>query len=110
MGYLRDLIKSTKHAVKNRMCRCAYCGNTIFSIEDGNFDLKENSTFLSPERVKNVTGAENSNFPSEKMELFCCRCGLSLGYKLNNISGLMGKRYYIRVSMLELSSNMQEAT
>jgi peptide methionine sulfoxide reductase MsrB len=101
--------KKIDRSVKGRVCECLYCGNAIFSVEDNDVDLKENPIFLSPKQVINVCGVEDSKFPSDRIELFCCRCGVSLGYMLLDRSGVVGDSTFIRANMLEVSSNLQGA-
>jgi peptide methionine sulfoxide reductase MsrB len=99
--------KEIGHAVKGNIFRCTYCGNEVFSIEDIDVDLKESSSFLSPRQLTNIRGVADERFPSDMVELFCLRCGMSLGYKLVDRSGLIGDMNYIRVNMLELSNELQ---
>ncbi len=92
--------------VSGRIFKCIYCGNEIFSAADDDLDLIESPSFFSPKKVTNVRG-EDDKFSSDIMELFCRRCGLSVGYKLIDRSELIGDRNYIRVNMLEMSSDLQ---
>lgn len=100
--------KENEITTKTRVCRCIYCGNELFEIEDDALDLKEHRSIFSPEHVINVRGVEDKRFPSDRVELFCCRCGVSLGYMLVDRSGLMGDRTYIRANMLEVSSDIED--
>jgi peptide methionine sulfoxide reductase MsrB len=88
---------------KSRIYRCIYCGNEVFSIEDDRFDPNDCMSFLSPKRVTNVNIVEDKIFPYDKVELFCGRCGVSLGHKLIDRSGLIGDKTVIRLNMLEAS-------
>jgi len=90
---------------RGRTFRCIYCGNTIFADECAEDNTNEWPAFLSPEYVINVRAEEDKRFPRDMLELFCHRCGMSLGYKLVDRSGLIGSWNYIRTSMLEVSYN-----
>jgi peptide methionine sulfoxide reductase MsrB len=95
-------------ALKSRVYRCIYCGNEVFSIEDDRFDPNDCMSFLSPKRVTNVNIVEDKIFPYDKVELFCGRCGVSLGHKLIDRSGLIGDKTVIRLNMLEASYGTEE--
>ena len=102
--------KTADYSTENKILKCIYCGNSIFSVDDESLDLKDTPSFISTKTVVNVKGEETSGFRSDKIELLCCRCGLSLGYKLVDRSGCAGNsNNYIKVNVLEVSSNLQVA-
>ena len=95
---------------KSRVCRCIYCGNAVFAIEDDHLDLKDCPSYLSPKHIINVNMVEDGRLPYDKVVLSCGRCGVSLGHKLIDRSGLVGDRTVVRVNMLQASYDPEEET
>jgi peptide methionine sulfoxide reductase MsrB len=83
---------------------CIYCGNPIFTIREEDLLSDEWPSYLSPSHVFNVNFVEEDNSSNDKGELFCNRCGVFLGYKLIDRSGLIGDKNFISARNLQLSS------
>ena len=100
--------RSSNYSGLGRICKCNYCGNSLFSVEDENFDLKD-SSFFSPKMVVNVKVRKDEREMSGKTELLCSRCGVSLGYKIVDMAGKCGESNHIRVNRLEMSTELKGA-